>query len=324
MIVNQNTTFNKIFFFGIIVLISLSSTLPFLNWITSWISLVLGIVFAIILGNPYDGKTGNLTSSLLKISVVGIGFGYPINSISKLSSTDFSFVIFFIVLTLILGFIAGKIINVDRKTSDLITSGTAICGASAIAAVSSAIKANDKQISVSLGTVFILSVSGLIIYPIIGKYLGLTQYQFGIWAGLSVHDTASAIGAAMDFDKAFNEDISEQVSTIIKLSKVLFIVPLVFLGSFLYKDGNKKFNFPFFIVFFLLAMILNSSFPDFNGFDTIKEFGKKGLQISLFLIGANLSIKNLKTIGIKPFLHGLFIWIFLSSVSLLAIIYFSS
>ena len=319
MIVNQNTTFNKIFFFGIIVLISLSSTLPFLNWITSWISLVLGIVFAIILGNPYDGKTGNLTSSLLKISVVGIGFGYPISAISELSITEFSFVIIFIFLTLILGFIIGKIINIDRKIADLITAGTSICGASAIAAVASTIKANEKQISISLGTVFILSASGLIIYPIIGNYLDLTQHQFGIWAGLSVHDTASAIGAAQDFGPE-----ALKTASIVKLAKVLFIVPLVFLGTYIYKDGNKKFTFPFFIIFFLLAMFLNSMFPDFNGFATIKEFGNKGLQISLFLIGSNLSIKNIKKIGIKPFLHGLFIWLFLSLSSLLAIIYFSS
>ena len=297
----------------------MSSAFPFLNWITSWISLVLGIVFAIILGNPYDGKTGSLTSILLKISVVCIGFGYPISAISELSITEFSFVIIFIFLTLILGFIIGKIINVDRKIADLITAGTSICGASAIAAVSSTIKANEKQISIALGTVFILSASGLIIYPIIGDYLALSQHQFGIWAGLSVHDTASSIGAAQDFGAE-----ALKTATIVKLAKVVFIVPLVFLGSYLYKDGNNKISFPFFIVFFLLAMFLNSIFPEFNGFGTIKEIGKKGLQISLFLIGANLSIKNLKTIGIKPFLHGLFIWLFLSSVSLLAIKYFSS
>jgi len=295
----------------------MSSAFPFLNWITSWISLVLGIVFAIILGNPYDGKTGSLTSSLLKISVVCIGFGYPISAISELSITEFSFVIIFIFLTLILGFIIGKIINVDRKIADLITAGTSICGASAIAAVASTIKANEKQISIALGTVFILSASGLIIYPIIGNYLGLTQHQFGIWAGLSVHDTASAIGAAQDFGAE-----ALKTATIIKLAKVLFIVPLVFLGSYLYKDGNKKISFPFFIVFFLLAMFLNSISPEFIGFGTIKEIGKKGLQISLFLIGANLSIKNLKTIGIKPFLQGFLLWILISSISLLAILSF--
>ena len=313
--------FNKIFFFGLVVLIALSSVFPFLNWITSWLALVLGIAFAILLGNPYEGKTGNITNNLLKISVVGIGFGYPISAISELSNSSFYFVVILIVLALFMGFIIGKIFNVDRKIADLITSGTSICGASAIAAIASTIKANEKQISVALGTVFMLSASGLIIFPIIGDYLKLTQHQFGVWAGLSIHDTASAIGAAMDFDKAFNEDIAEKVATIIKLSKVIFIVPLVFLGASLYKGGDKKFIFPYFIIFFLLAMFLNSKFPEYDGFTTIKAAGKKGLQISLFLIGTNLSIKNLKAIGIKPFLHGLLLWLMISISSLLAILY---
>jgi len=314
--------FNKIFFFGLIVVIALSSVFPFLNWMTSWLALVLGIAFAILLGNPYEGKTGNITNNLLKVSVVGIGFGYPISAISELSTSSFYFVVIFIVLALIMGFIIGKIFNVDGKIADLITSGTSICGASAIAAISSAIKANEKQISIALGTVFILSASGLIIFPIIGDYLKLSQHQFGVWAGLTIHDTASSIGAAIDFDKDFEENLAEKVATIIKLAKVLFIVPLVLLGAYLYKEGDKKFSFPYFIIFFLLAMFLNSKFPEFDGFDTIKATGKKGLQISLFLIGTNLSIKNLKAIGIKPFLHGLLLWIMISVSSLLAILHF--
>lgn len=316
-----NIISSKFLFFGLVVLIALSSASPFLNWMTSWLALVLGIAFAILLGNPYEGETGSITNNLLKISVVGIGFGYPISVISELSTSSFYFVVIFIVLALIMGYIIGKIFNVDRKIADLITSGTSICGASAIAAIASTIKANEKQISVALGTIFMLSTTGLIIFPIIGDYLKLTQHQFGVWAGLSIHDTASAIGAAMDFDKAFNEDIAEKVATIIKLSKVIFIVPLVFLGAYLYIGGDKKFTFPYFIIFFLLAMFLNSKFPEYDSFTTIKEAGKKGLQISLFLIGTNLSIKNLKAIGIKPFLQGLLLWVFISVISLFAIVY---
>ena len=316
-----NIISSKFLFFGLVVLIALSSAFPFLNWMTSWLALVLGIAFAILLGNPYEGEAGSITNNLLKISVVGIGFGYPISVISELSTSSFYFVVIFIVLALIMGYIIGKIFNIDRKIADLITSGTSICGASAIAAIASTIKANEKQISVALGTIFMLSTTGLIIFPIIGDYLKLTQHQFGIWAGLSIHDTASAIGAAMDFDKAFNEDIAEKVATIIKLSKVIFIVPLVFLGAYLYKGGDKKFTYPYFIIFFLLAMFLNSKFPEYDSFTTIKEAGKKGLQISLFLIGTNLSFKNLIAIGIKPFLQGFLLWVFISVISLFAILY---
>jgi len=319
---NNINSFNKILFFGLVALIALSSVFTSLHWMTSWLALVLGIVFAIVLGNPYEGKTGNITSNLLKISVVGIGFGYPLSAISELSTSSFYFVIIFIVLTIIIGLFIGKIFYVERKVSDMISSGTAICGASAIAAIASTIRANDKQISIVLGTLFILSASGLILFPIIGNYLNLTQQQFGLWAGLAIHDTASAIGAALDFDIAFEKDLAEKVATIIKLAKVIFIVPLVLLGAYLYKEDNKKLTFPYFIIFFLLAMLLNSKFPEFDGFSTIKAAGKKGLQISLFLIGTNLSITNLKAIGIKPFLQGLLLWIMMSISSLIAILYF--
>ena len=315
-------SFSKLLFFGLIILIALSASLSFLSWMTSWLALVLGITFAIVLGNPYEGKIENITKNLLKISVVGIGFGYPLSAISELSTSSFSFVIIFIVLTIVIGFFIGKIFYVDRKIADMISSGTAICGASAIAAIASTIRANDKQISIALGTLFILSASGLILFPIIGNYLNLTQQQFGVWAGLAIHDTASAIGAAIDFDKAFDKDLAEKVATIIKLAKVIFIVPLVLLGTYLYKEGDKKFSFPFFIIFFLLAMFLNSKFPEFDGFSTIKAAGKKGLQISLFLIGTNLSIKNLKVIGIKPFLYGFVLWMMISISTLIAILYF--
>lgn len=317
MIKIKNNLFNKILFFGFIITIPLSIFIPELK-ISSWIALITGIIFTVILGNPFEGKTNNLTSTLLKTSVVFIGFGYPITSISDLSGSEFSYVIIFVVLALIIGYVLAKILNVDRKTSDLISSGTAICGASAIAAMGSSIKANEKQISISLGTVFILSVSGLIFYPSIGKYLALSDHQFGIWSGLTIHDTASAIGAAHDFSPN-----SLKIATVIKLAKVLFIVPIVFLYSFIYKEDEKKIQFPIFILFFLIAMILNSLNQELEIFSSLKNIGKKGLQISLFLIGTNLSLRNINSIGLKPFIHGFVIWSILSTISLIAIKYFS-
>lgn len=319
---NKLVFIRKCLFYGIIILISLSSLLNFLYWPTSWLALLIGIIFAILLGNPYEGKTGNITSNILKASVVCIGFGYPISAISELSSISFYFVLIFILITIIIGYLLGRIMSVDKKVSDMISTGTAICGASAIAAIASTIKANEKQISISLGTLFILSASGLVLFPIIGNYLNLTQEQFGIWAGLAIHDTASAIGAAFDFDLYYNDPISEKVTTIIKLAKVIFIIPLVFFGAYLYKEKNRKFSFPYFIIFFILAMFLNSNYPEYDGFENIKEAGKKGLQISLFLIGTNLSLVNIKSIGVKPFIHGSVIWIMVSIISLIGVVYF--
>ena len=195
MIKINNNLFNKFLFFGCIITILLTLFIPELK-ISSWLALITGIVFTLILGNPFEGKTYNLTGSLLKTSVVFIGFGYPISSISDLSGSEFSYVIIFVVLTLIIGYILAKILNVERKTSDLISSGTAICGASAIAAIASSIKANEKQISISLGTVFILSVSGLIFYPSVGNYFSLSEHQFGIWSGLTIHDTLLQLGSS--------------------------------------------------------------------------------------------------------------------------------
>lgn len=312
----------KILFYGIISIIGLSASCTFFSWMSSWLALILGIIFALFLGNPYEGKSGKFSSSLLKMSVVAIGFGYPLSSITELSASAFYFVITFILIAIVFGAFLTKLFTIDNKTGDMISSGTAICGASAIAAIASAIKASEKQMSIALGTIFILSASGLILFPVIGNYLHLSQEQFGLWAGLTIHDTASAIGAALDFDKAFEQDIAEKVTTIIKLAKVIFIVPLVFLGALVYKGDNNKISFPYFILFFLLAMLLNSKFPTFDGFSIVKTAGKKGLQISLFLIGTNLSVDNLKAIGIKPFLHGFLLWMVVSISSLLAILYF--
>tara|TARA_B100000683_G_scaffold112254_1_gene110453 strand:- start:416 stop:1369 length:954 start_codon:yes stop_codon:yes gene_type:complete len=317
MIKIKNNLFNKILFFGCIIIIPLSLFFPELK-ISSWLALITGIVYTLFLGNPFEGKTNTFTSNLLKTSVVFIGFGYPISSISELTISEFSYVIIFVVFALIIGYFLSKILNVERKTSDLISSGTAICGASAIAAIASSVKANEKQISISLGTVFILSVSGLIFYPSVGKYLALSDHQFGIWSGLTIHDTASAMGTAYDFSPN-----SLKIATVIKLAKVLFIVPIVFFYSFIYKEGGKKIQFPIFIIFFLFAMILNSLNPQLEIFSLLKDIGKKGLQISLFLIGTNLSLKNLKSIGFKPFIYGLVIWSVLSTISLIAIKYFS-
>lgn len=309
-------------FFVLIGIIALSAICTAFSWISSWLALVLGMMFTLFLGNPYEGRIENFTSALLKISVVAIGFGYPLSAITELSSSSLYFVIIFIVIALAFGAFLTRIFAVDNKIGHMISSGTAICGASAIAAIASAIQANNKQTSIALGTVFILSASGLILFPVIGNYLQLSQEQFGIWAGLTIHDTASAIGAAIDFDTEYQNKIAEKTTVIIKLAKVIFIIPLVFFGAWMHNQDKQKNSFPYFILFFLLAMLLNSTFPAFEGFSTIKTIGKKGLQISLFLIGTNLSIHNLKTIGIKPFLHGLLIWTIVSISSLLAILYF--
>lgn len=308
----SNQALVKILFFGIIVVLCF----PF-HWISSLVALLFGLLFAIVFGNPYQQKSERITKYLLQLSIIGIGFGTSAITALELGFYSFGLIFSFILITLFLGLLFGKMFNIDTKISHLITSGTAICGGSAIVAISPVIKANEKQMSVALGTVFVLSALALFIFPIVGMYFNLSQQQFGIWAALAIHDTGSVLGAASDYgEKAL------EVATTVKLGRVLFIIPLVFLEVYLFKGSNRKFFFPYFIVLFLAAMLINSSFPEYaETFSFIKLLAKKGLVITLFLIGANLSFKNLKSVGVKPFLQGFLLWILVSVSSLITILY---
>ena len=308
----MNLNFQKGIFFIIIIVLCF----PF-SWISSLIALVVGMLFAIILGNPYQKESGKITKKLLQISIIGIGFGTSAINALEIGATSFGLIFGFIILTLITGLLFGRIFNIDTKISHLITSGTAICGGSAIVAVSPVIKANEKQMSVALGTVFILSALALFLFPIVGAYFNLSEQQFGIWAAIAIHDTSSVLGAAADYGEQ-----SLEVATTVKLGRVLFIIPLVFLEAYFFKGSDAKYSFPYFIVLFLVAMLINSVFPEYaETFSFIKMLAKKGLVITLFLIGANLSFKNLKSVGVKPFVQGLLLWLMISISSLLAILH---
>ena len=306
----MNIKSSKLLFFGLIILL----LFPF-GWISSLVALVIGMLFAIILGNPYQQESGKITKILLQISIIGIGFGTSAITALELGVASFGLIFGFIVFTLFVGLFFGRIFNVDTKISHLITSGTAICGGSAIAAVSPVIKANDKQMSVALGTVFVLSALALFLFPIVGVYFNLSEQQFGIWAAIAIHDTSSVLGAAADYGEQALE-----VATTVKLGRVLFIIPLVFLEAYFFKGSDAKYSFPYFIVLFLVAMLINSIFPEYaETFSFIKMLAKKGLLITLFLIGANLSRNNLKSVGVKPFFQGFLLWILISVSSLFAI-----
>ncbi|HIK62379.1 MAG TPA: putative sulfate exporter family transporter [Flavobacteriales bacterium] len=308
----MNLNFQKGIFFIIIIVLCF----PF-SWISSLIALVIGMLFAIILGNPYQQESGKITKKLLQISIIGIGFGTSAINALEIGATSFGLIFGFIILTLITGLLFGRIFNIDTKISHLITSGTAICGGSAIVAVSPVIKANEKQMSVALGTVFILSALALFLFPIVGAYFNLSEQQFGIWAAIAIHDTSSVLGAAADYGEQALE-----VATTVKLGRVLFIIPLVFLEAYFFKGSDAKYSFPYFIVLFLVAMLINSIFPGYaETFSFIKMLAKKGLVITLFLIGANLSCKNLKSVGVKPFVQGFLLWLMISISSLLAILH---
>ena len=308
---NSNTALgSKIIFMGLAIL----SLFPFISSATA---LVLGIIYAQIFENPYAKQTKKATGLLLKVAVVGLGFGMNVYSALAAGKDGFVLTIFSIFLTLTLGFGIGKLLKIDKKISYLISSGTAICGGSAIAAVSPVIDADEKQISVALGIVFILNSVALIIFPPIGHALGLSQVDFGLWSAIAIHDTSSVVGAAAKYG-----DEALEVATTVKLARALWVIPVAFLSTMLFKNKGSKVKIPYFIGLFVLAMLANSYIPFIQPLGPyIVEVSKAALTLTLFLIGTSLSFRTVKNVGAKPFIEGVLLWIFISVSSLAYILY---
>jgi len=283
------------------------------------LALLLGFIIAQTIENPFEKWNSAATNWLLKSSIVLLGFGMNLHKAFEAGKTGFIFTIFSIVITLIVGWLLGKRLGVDSKTSFLISSGTAICGGSAIAAVSPILQANEKQMSVSLGTVFILNSIALLLFPVIGHLLNMSEHQFGLWAAVAIHDTSSVVGAASKYGQE-----SLQVATTVKLARALYIIPLSLLTAYFYKSGNSKIKIPYFIGLFIITMVIGTYFPAFTStYSILVIFAKKGLTITLFLIGSSLSIKKLKSVGVKPLMQGIGLWIFISIISLISVLYFA-
>ncbi|WP_159469928.1 YeiH family protein [Dyadobacter sp. 3J3] len=281
------------------------------------IALLAGLVVAQFNGHPYLHLNHKATHVLLQFSVVGLGFGMNVHSALHTGKEGVLFTVVSIAITLGFGYILGKVFKVEKKTSFLISCGTAICGGSAIAAISPVIKAEEKQISVALGCIFILNSVALIIFPIIGHYCNLSETQFGMWCALAIHDTSSVVGAASKYGNHALE-----IATTVKLTRALWIVPVAFVSSFIFKNNTGKISFPYFIGFFLLAMIANTFIPEIS---VVRPFliniSKAGLTLTLFLIGAGLSRQVLTSIGFKPLLAGLLLWVLISASALYAVIH---
>lgn len=282
------------------------------------VALLLGLIIAQFVGHPYLHLNHKVTHSLLQISVVGLGFGMNVNATIKAGSEGILFTVVSIMGTLTLGYLLGKILKINNKTSFLIATGTAICGGSAIAAVSPVIKAEEKQISIALGTVFILNAIALFLFPFIGGQLHLSQSQFGLWCAIAIHDTSSVVGAASKYG---NEAL--QIATTVKLARALWIIPVAFLSGFIFKSKAGQIKIPYFIGLFVLAIIVNTYVPFIHQFSSsIVQISKSGLTVTLFLIGSGLSKETLRSVGLKPMIQGLILWFVISLTTFLAILYF--
>lgn len=285
------------------------------SFVTPPVALLIGFAIAQIIGHPFLHLNHKATSFLLKFSVVGLGFGMNVQSALKAGKEGILFTIASITGTLALGLLLGKFLRTDKKTSHLISSGTAICGGSAIAVISPLVKANEKQMSVALGTIFILNSIALFLFPFIGHQLHLSQTQFGIWSAIAIHDTSSVVGAANKYGAE-----ALQIATTVKLARALWIIPVAFLTAIFFKSDKQKIKIPYFIGLFIVAMVVNTYFPAVQVISKeIVDVAKTGLTVTLFLIGAGLSGSVLKSVGFKPLLQGIILWIVISGVALCAV-----
>ena len=275
------------------------------------------MVIAQFTGHPYLHLNHKATNLLLKIAVVGLGFGMNVHSAMQAGKEGILFTIASITGTLVFGYFMGKWLNIEKKTSYLISAGTAICGGSAIAAISPVIKADEKQISVALGCVFILNSIALVIFPIIGHHFNLSQTQFGLWCAIAIHDTSSVVGAASKYGAHALE-----VATTVKLARALWIIPVAFMSTFIFKNKSKKISIPYFIGLFILAMIANTYIPATKIISPYMiSIAKAGLTLTLFLIGAGLSRKVILSVGFKPLFQGVVLWIIISVAALYAVMH---
>ncbi|TDE27576.1 putative sulfate exporter family transporter [Flavobacterium ranwuense] len=281
------------------------------------IALVLGLIVANLFGHPFLELNHKATNYLLQFSVVGLGFGMNVHSAVSAGKEGFLFTVISIFSTIVLGTFLGKWFKTDKKTSHLISCGTAICGGSAIAAIAPVIKSNEKQTSVALGVIFILNSVALFLFPAVGDWLDLSQKEFGLWCAIAIHDTSSVVGAASKYGPE-----ALQIATTVKLARALWIIPVALITAFIFKNKSGKIKIPYFIGLFILAMIANTYLPQMERIGPhLVSVAKIGLTVTLFLIGAGLNRTVLKSVGLKPLAQGILLWIFIAIATLVSIIY---
>lgn len=283
--------------------------------ISAPIALLLGLIFAFIFPNPYPKFNKKTSKYLLQVSVVCLGFNMNLHESLRSGSEGMLFTVVSVIGVMVLGVMVGYWMHINRKTAYLISSGTAICGGSAIAAVGPVLKANENEMAVSLGVIFILNSIALFIFPPLGHLLDMSQEQFGTWAAIAIHDTSSVVGAGESYGES-----ALQIATLIKLTRALWIIPLAIATMFIFRDKSSKISVPWFIFIFVLAMVVNTYVALPEAFVSVMVWiARRGMVLTLFLIGASLSLASVKSVGVKPLLQAVILWIVIS-VSSLAVV----
>jgi len=274
-------------------------------------ALAIGLALGLLLSNPFDTASRTLSKYLLQASVVGLGFGMNLHQVVSAGRSGFVYTMLSISFSMLVGMALGVFLGMQRTSAFLISTGTAICGGSAIAAVGPICHATDEEMAVSLGTVFVLNSIALLIFPAIGAAFKLTQTQFGLWAALAIHDTSSVVGAAAKYGP-----LALAVGTTVKLARALWIVPLS-LATAIAMRAKANIQWPWFIAFFCLAAMCNTYFPaGAPAYRVLAHAARIGLTVTLFLIGSGISVATLKQVGHRPLLQGVLLWLLVSIGSL--------
>ena len=299
---------NKNFFFlGLILSAS--------GFVSPPLALLGGLFYGLALAHPFHVESRQLSKFLLQASVVGLGFGMNLHEVVRVGRSGFFYTALSITFVMLLGLVLGYFIKVGKKSSFLITAGTAICGGSAIAAVGPIAEASEEEMAVSLGAVFILNSAALFLFPVVGFALHMSQTQFGLWSALAIHDTSSVVGATAKYGAT-----ALAVGTTVKLARALWIVPLSAITAITLKS-KSRIQWPWFILLFCVAALLNTVAPVFSsGFAALSHLGRIGLTVTLFLIGTGLNKQTLRKVGVRPLLQGLILWVIVGATSLALIL----
>ena len=307
---------SKIIYIAVIALILLPIEKLGIPQINAPVALLAGLIFAFAFKNPRPKFNKKTSKYLLQVAVVCLGFNMNLHESLKSGSEGMMFTVVSVVGVMVLGILIGYWLHLNRKTAYLISSGTAICGGSAIAAVGPVLKADENEMAVSLGVIFILNAVALFIFPPIGHMLDMSQQQFGTWAAIAIHDTSSVVGAGEQYGET-----ALQMATLIKLTRALWIIPLALVTMFLFREKGSKISVPWFIFIFILAMIVNTYVALPVWFvDTMVWIARRGMVVTLFLIGASLSVATVRQVGVKPLLLAILLWIVISLTSLAVVL----
>jgi uncharacterized integral membrane protein (TIGR00698 family) len=280
------------------------------------LALLGGLVYGFAAVHPFQVESKRLAKFLLQASVVALGFGMNLHQVLQAGRSGFLYTAVSITSVMLLGLGFGYLLHVGKKSAFLISAGTAICGGSAIAAVGPIAEASEEEMAVSLGTVFILNSVALFLFPVVGYAFHMTQAQFGLWSALAIHDTSSVVGATAKYGAT-----ALAIGTTIKLARALWIVPLSLVTAMTLKS-KARIQWPWFILLFCLAALLNTLLPAFNpAFGVLNHVGKIGLTVTLFLIGTGLNKETLKRVGTRPLLQGLTLWIIVGASTLALILF---